>query len=263
MRLHDVRRPARRLRGGDDKDLARPPLVEPSVESVERERIREGTVAPRSGGAEMLSERRRGRRNRLINKARDGTAGHPQAGRDETLPGRSTGQQVGVRPEGAPPASSRASQTPALQPDQKAEDALSELAQHAERVLPEIARRLFTLDPAHPLADLPNAQLKVCSCFWTGRAPCRKSARSLNITVSAVTQLADRLEKAGLVERHGVDRAGPGDRRARYLALTAHGASLMESRRQRRVERVAAALAHVPATPSPDCGGTGDAPHRL
>jgi HAE1 family hydrophobic/amphiphilic exporter-1 len=27
---------ARRLRGGDDKDLSRPPLVEPSVESVER-----------------------------------------------------------------------------------------------------------------------------------------------------------------------------------------------------------------------------------
>ena len=37
---------ARRLRGGDDKDLARPPLlVEPSVESVERERIRATAAA--------------------------------------------------------------------------------------------------------------------------------------------------------------------------------------------------------------------------
>lgn len=37
---------ARRLRGGDDRDLARPPLIEPSVESVERRPIREGAGAP-------------------------------------------------------------------------------------------------------------------------------------------------------------------------------------------------------------------------
>ena len=70
-------------------------------------------------------------------KARNGTAGHPQAGRDETPPAQSAGEQV--------------------------EDTVTALAQHAERVLPEIARRLFTLDPACLLAELPNAQLKLCS----------------------------------------------------------------------------------------------------
>ena len=42
---------ARRLRGGDDRDLGRAPLVEPSIESVERRPIRDeapvaGVAAP-------------------------------------------------------------------------------------------------------------------------------------------------------------------------------------------------------------------------
>ncbi len=50
---------ARRLRGGDDKDLARPPLIEPSVESVEQERMREGTpAASRPGLTGMQRESR-------------------------------------------------------------------------------------------------------------------------------------------------------------------------------------------------------------
>src|SRR5262249_23503371 len=56
----------------------------------------------------------------------------------------------------------------------------------------------------------------------------------LGISVSAVTQMADRLERAGLVER--VAEAN-GDRRTRYLQLTLHGQQLMESRLALRLER--------------------------
>ena len=125
-------------------------------------------------------------------------------------------------------------------------DTVNQRAQYAERLLPEIARRLFTLDPAHPLADLPNAQLKVCSLLMGGPHTMSQISEELHISVSAVTQMADRLEKAGLVERQPVNKAGCGDRRARYLTLTPHGACLMESRRQERAERVAAALSHLP-----------------
>ena len=126
-----------------------------------------------------------------------------------------------------------------------AADTVSERAQYAERLLPEIARRLFTLDPAHPLADLPNAQLKICSLLLGGPRTMSQISEELSISVSAVTQIADRLEKADLVERQPVNKAGCGDRRARYLALTPHGARLMESRRQERAERVASALANL------------------
>jgi DNA-binding MarR family transcriptional regulator len=49
-----------------------------------------------------------------------------------------------------------------------------------------------------------------------------------------VTQIADRLESAGLVER----LAGNKDRRTRNLQLTGRGAEMLSIRRQRRVRRV-------------------------
>nr|CAA9291468.1 hypothetical protein AVDCRST_MAG63-4368 [uncultured Armatimonadetes bacterium] len=122
---------------------------------------------------------------------------------------------------------------------------LEERARHAEQTLPEIARRLFTLDPADPLADLPNAQLKVCSLLLNGERTMSQVGEELNISVSAVTQIADRLEKADLVARHAAERDGDGDRRSRYLTLTARGAALMEARRKWRVERVASALGRL------------------
>lgn len=119
-----------------------------------------------------------------------------------------------------------------------------ERARRAEQALPEIARRLFTLLPDDALANLPGTQLKVCSLLLGGPRTMSQIGEELGISVSAVTQLADRLEKVDLVERQAVDREG--DRRARYLALTPRGAELMESRRRCRVQRVAAALARLP-----------------
>ncbi|MBC8143740.1 MAG: MarR family transcriptional regulator [Armatimonadetes bacterium] len=114
-----------------------------------------------------------------------------------------------------------------------------------EQMLPEIARRLFTVSPESPLAELPNAQLKVCSSLLNGWRTMSQISEEMHISVSAVTQIADRLEKAGMVCRFAESDAAHGDRRVRHLALTPHGESLMLSRRDERRERVAAALSHL------------------
>ena len=145
----------------------------------------------------------------------------------------------GVEPPGAPGGGAAAVQ------DGQAPRGLGH-AEHLERVLPEIALRLFTLDPSHPLADLPQAQMKICVLlFQNGPRTVSQASETLGISASAVTQIVDRLEKAGMVERASVE-PGEGDRRARYLTLTADGRALMQQRREARVARVAAALKHLP-----------------
>ena len=121
--------------------------------------------------------------------------------------------------------------------------ALLERARRAEQILPEITRHLLSLTMDHPLANLPNSQLKVCFLLMSGAKTMSQIGESLAISVSAVTQLADRLETLGLVERQAIHRNGEGDRRIRSLALTAHGTDLMNQWRQRWIERFASTLA--------------------
>ncbi|MBC8136369.1 MAG: MarR family transcriptional regulator [Fibrella sp.] len=115
-----------------------------------------------------------------------------------------------------------------------------------ERILPEIARRMFTVPPGSPLAELPNAQLKVCSLLLEGPHTMSQIGEEMNISVSAVTQVADRLEKAGMVKRVSDTSGEDSDRRHRYLALTPFGAELLQARREQRRARVAEVLSHIP-----------------
>lgn len=115
-----------------------------------------------------------------------------------------------------------------------------------ERILPEIARRMFTVPPGSPLAELPNAQLKVCSLLLEGRHTMSQIGEEMNISVSAVTQIADRLEKAGMVKRVFDETNIDSDRRLRYLALTEFGEKLLQARREQRRARVAEVLSHIP-----------------
>jgi DNA-binding MarR family transcriptional regulator len=118
------------------------------------------------------------------------------------------------------------------------------LAQAAklESLLPKLMRRLFTLDPSHPANELPVAQLRVCTILQAGPRTVSAISEELGISVSAATQIADRLERAGYVERV----AGQDDRRMKKLQLTVHGAEVMRSRRETRVRRAAAALEQLP-----------------
>ena len=111
---------------------------------------------------------------------------------------------------------------------------LETAAAQIESMMPRIARRLFTVYPNDPAGELPNAQLRMCSFLQHGPSPITSIADELSISVSAATQLADRLEKTGMVERTG----DTSDRRVRLVSLTSHGIEVMRSRQERRRSQV-------------------------
>jgi DNA-binding MarR family transcriptional regulator len=107
--------------------------------------------------------------------------------------------------------------------------------------LGRLMRSLFTLDPDSPASDLPIAQLRVCSILRDGPRSVCALARELGITASAATQIADRLERSGMIERVSESE----DRRVRSLQLTPHGLGIIDAHRERRIARAAEALDHL------------------
>ena len=69
-------------------------------------------------------------------------------------------------------------------------------------------------------------------------------SRELGVSLSSLTQIADRLERARLVKR----TAAEGDRRVRCLQLTARGAAMMRKRRDARLRHSLAVLEHLSST---------------
>jgi len=122
-----------------------------------------------------------------------------------------------------------------------ADKQIAEQAAQLESLMPKLNRQLLLLDLEDPTIHLPIAQLRVCSILRAGPRTVSALARELSISVSAATQLADRLETASLVER----TPGREDRRVKALRLTDHGRRLMRARRQRRVRRAMEMLAQL------------------
>lgn len=120
------------------------------------------------------------------------------------------------------------------------EEVLAE-AEELEYLLPVLMRRLFTLDPDHPATELSLAQLRVCMILQPGARPMSVISDELRVSLSALTQIADRLERMGYVER--ICEAD--DRRVKHLQLTVNGMEMMRSRRKSRVGRAAEALARL------------------
>lgn len=119
---------------------------------------------------------------------------------------------------------------------------LREQAEAISSLLPALMRQLLNgqMDPA---GGLPLRQLRVCAILQEGPRPMTWLSRSLGISLSATTQIADRLERAGLVRRV----AQPSDRRIRWLQLTERAESMMRQRNEVRVRRVRAAIEQLPA----------------
>lgn len=115
---------------------------------------------------------------------------------------------------------------------------LSRQATELETLLPTLMRRLFTLDRDNVVYDLPVAQLRVCSLLQSGPRTLSTLSQDLYISVSAMTQIADRLERAGMVERV----SGSEDRRVRLLQLSPLGVERMKSRREMRIHRAVESL---------------------
>jgi DNA-binding MarR family transcriptional regulator len=117
-------------------------------------------------------------------------------------------------------------------------DEIRDQAARIVETMPRVMRRLFTLDTADPASELPIGQLKLCGVLREGPRTMSEVARELGVTLSAATQLADRLERTGLVEKS----CELDDRRVKLLRLSALGDEMMRKRRERRAARVEQAL---------------------
>jgi len=103
--------------------------------------------------------------------------------------------------------------------------------------------RQFSL-PDDPLAArLPLAQLRVCGILGAGPRSMSSLSRELGVSVSAMTQIADRLEHARLAQRI----AGQSDRRVKWLRLTRLGERTMRHRETDKARRILLALRRLPA----------------
>ncbi len=109
--------------------------------------------------------------------------------------------------------------------------------------MPRLARGL-TSSERDPADDLPLAQLRLCGILSEGPRPMSALSRDLGVSHSALTQIADRLERARLVKRVAEDN----DRRVRCLQLTAQGEKMTRSRREARVRRTLAVLERLSAS---------------
>jgi DNA-binding MarR family transcriptional regulator len=117
-------------------------------------------------------------------------------------------------------------------------------AQTMVTLLIELLRQLAAGADEDPAVELPLAQLRVCLVLYQGPQPMSSLGRELAVSLSGMTQLADRLERAQLVKRI----ARGDDRRVRCLQLTERGEKMMRCHEEVRVRRIATALEHL----SPD-----------
>jgi DNA-binding MarR family transcriptional regulator len=103
--------------------------------------------------------------------------------------------------------------------------------------------RQLTAGLDDPVAHLPLAQLRVCVALRQGPLPMSALGRELGASRSAVTQIADRLERARLVRR--VPRGD--DRRIRCLQLTERGERMMRLHEAARLGRMSRVLGNLTA----------------
>ena len=114
------------------------------------------------------------------------------------------------------------------------------IAKSVAALIPRLARGM---SPSHndPAEELPLAQLRVCGILADGPRPMSTLSRELGVSLSALTQIADRLERVRLVKRI----AEGSDRRVRCLQLTSRGEKMMRQRGEARDQRVMAVLRNL------------------
>jgi DNA-binding MarR family transcriptional regulator len=119
-------------------------------------------------------------------------------------------------------------------------DVLPEEAKRVSDVLLAFMRQL-TAGLDDPAVNLPLAQLRVCGVLRAGPLPMSAIGRELGASLSAMTQIADRLERARLVKR--VPRGD--DRRVRCLQLTDRGERMMQLHEDARLVRMSRVLENL------------------
>lgn len=117
-----------------------------------------------------------------------------------------------------------------------------EQAETFAALLPALMRQLMA-GVNGPAVRLPLAQLRVCAILSDGPRSMSDLSRELAVSLSAMTQIGDRLERARLVKRV----AAANDRRVRRLQLTDRGRRLIRLHEDARVQRVLAVFKRLPA----------------
>jgi DNA-binding MarR family transcriptional regulator len=112
-------------------------------------------------------------------------------------------------------------------------------AQELTSLFLALTRQLLAVDDQ--AAELPLRQLRLCMLLYDGPRAMSALSRELGVSQSAMTQIADRLERARLVRRsfEGTDR------RVRSLQLTPRGQKMMQLREKARVARAAAVVTRM------------------
>ncbi len=121
------------------------------------------------------------------------------------------------------------------------ENGAKQQARKIDSLLFALLRQLAVDDDV--VAELPLAQLRVCGILYRGPRTMSALSHDLGVSLSAMTQIADRLERANLVKRVAEDN----DRRVRCLRLTPRGEGIMRRREGLRTDRITAALAGLSA----------------
>lgn len=119
-------------------------------------------------------------------------------------------------------------------------------AEEVAKLLLAILQQLFFVEDRFS-SRLPVAQLRVCGVLHRSARSMSALSQELGVSLSAMTQIADRLERAGLVRRV----AEQSDRRVKQLQLTPRGTKMMQLREESRIARISAALARV--SPEAQC----------
>src|SRR5262245_7186362 len=103
-----------------------------------------------------------------------------------------------------------------------------------------LTRQLLVVDDF--VAEMPLRQLRVCMLLYDGPRPMSVLSRELGVSLSAMTQIADRLERARLVKRAFEGN----DRRVRCLQLTPRGQRIMRLREEARIQRAQSVVERMP-----------------
>ena len=110
-----------------------------------------------------------------------------------------------------------------------------------EGLLPRVLRTLFRPDEDDPLVELPVGQMRMMRLLAQKTWTPSNLGEELGLSVSAVTQMANRLDSIGYVSR----TEDPVDRRVKHLTLTPLGRERMERRQARRINRLEVVLQNM------------------
>jgi len=114
-------------------------------------------------------------------------------------------------------------------------------AERVEALIPKAMRALYRQDPTDPLLEFSVAQLRLLRSLRDGPCTASSLGEDLGLSVSAITQMANRLEASGLVVR--TDDVA--DRRIKHLSLTERGLQLLADRRSRRIDQAQEVLSRL------------------